>query len=47
MVLAKGYGVWQLGGPTPVAVSTLFQIASNTMRFCANVTPTTRPTRIR
>jgi CubicO group peptidase (beta-lactamase class C family) len=33
MVFARGYGVRQLGDPTPVDASTLFQIASNTKAF--------------
>ncbi len=33
VVLARGYGVRQLGNPTPVDANTLFQIASNTKAF--------------
>lgn len=33
VVLAKGYGVRQLGQPAPVDATTLFQIASNTKAF--------------
>ena len=35
LVLAKGYGVRELGKPTPVDVQTLFAIASNTKAFTA------------
>jgi CubicO group peptidase (beta-lactamase class C family) len=33
VLLAKGYGVQQLGSPTPIDAHTLFQIASNTKAF--------------
>lgn len=35
VVVAKGYGVRQLGGPAPVDARTLFGIASNTKAFTA------------
>ena len=35
VVVAKGYGVRKLGGPTPVDAKTLFGIASNTKVFTA------------